>query len=93
VIARLAATAFLLLLAVAAYFTPTGCDNCHQVLGAPFGIFFAVIAGIVWLGWDTFREWLAAAKENRPSSGRADLDVRWLMGIRSRKRRPPDNGN
>jgi hypothetical protein len=61
-IARLAVTAIMLLLAVAAYFSPSGCDNCQQHLGAPFGIFFAVIAGIIWLGWESFREWFDAAK-------------------------------
>ena len=61
-IARLAATAIMLLLAFAAFLSPSGCDNCQERLGAPFGIFFAVIAAITWLKWEIIREGFYAAK-------------------------------
>ena len=53
---KLAATAILLLLAFTAFFSPSGCDNCQQHLGAPFGILFALIAAIVWFKWESIRE-------------------------------------
>lgn len=64
--ARPAVTVIMLLLACVAFLTPSGCDDCQQHLGAPFGILFAVIAAIVWFRWESIREGFDAAKNESP---------------------------
>jgi hypothetical protein len=61
-IARLAVTAIMLLLAFSAFLSPSGCDNCQQHLGAPFAIFFVVIAAVAWFKWEVIREGFHAAR-------------------------------
>jgi len=92
-IARLTVTAIMLLLAVAAYFSPSGCDNCQETLGAPFGIFFAVIAGVIWFGWDIIREGFDAAKgeSQLPIIRLASKIIGGMVSLRQgpHQRRPP----
>ncbi len=62
-LARSAVTLIMLLLAVVASWSPSGCDNCEQYLGAPFGLLFLAIAAVVWFKWESIREGFSAAKE------------------------------
>jgi len=93
-IARVAVTAIMLLLAVAAFLSPSGCDNCEQRLGAPFGLLFWFIAAITWLKWESIREGFSRAKDESQFPI-IRLGVMGLGGLASlvrrgsRRRRPP----
>ena len=90
---RLAVTTIMLLLACVAFLSPSGCDNCQQHLGAPFGIFFAVIAAFTWFKWEIIREGYYAAK-SESQLPILRLGAMGLAGLASllrhgRRRHPP----
>jgi Na+/proline symporter len=95
-ITRISVTVIMLLLALIAYLSPSGCDNCQQHLGAPFGILFAVIAAITWFKWEIIRDSFDAAK-NESQLPILRLGAKVLGGFASllrhgpRQRRPPSD--
>ena len=85
---RLAVTVIMSLLACVAFLSPTGCDNCQQHLGAPFGILFVIIAALTWITWERIREGFDAAR-NESQIPIIRLGVMGIRGLASLVRRGP----